>query len=221
MIRKSAKTLVASTLALLSACEVTSELAFSSHNSLEAPASAFSSWPEEGSTVDWSRPRLAQLRIDIAPDEKTISAQSFPVVVTNDSAQPLNVWREWCSWGYQNVSFKLIDSDGVQAIIHRPTTSWNANFPMPALLLPGEHHVRLVNLFDGSWLEGDARVDPKRWAGRRKLRLQAVFTIPPSRDDTRTEAQLWNGTAESPVREYHVQVSPSAVEKERARRLMP
>ena len=39
-------------------------------------------------------------------------SQHFHVVVTNVSDESVRLWREWCSWGYFNLSFRVTDEEG-------------------------------------------------------------------------------------------------------------
>jgi hypothetical protein len=39
-------------------------------------------------------------------------SEHFYVVVTNVSGEPIRLWKEWCSWGY----FNLSDSTGLQVL---------------------------------------------------------------------------------------------------------
>ena len=39
--------------------------------------------------------------------KRTLDLKAVPVVVANGSAADLRVWREWCSWGWFQLSFEI------------------------------------------------------------------------------------------------------------------
>src|SRR5947208_270066 len=39
-------------------------------------------------------------------------SQHFYVVATNVSGQSIRLWREWCSWGYYNLTFQVTGREG-------------------------------------------------------------------------------------------------------------
>ena len=51
--------------------------------------------------------------------ELYMPSQHFYVVVTNVSREPLKLWREWCSWGYSNLSFQTIGPAGKTILIKK------------------------------------------------------------------------------------------------------
>ena|SRR5579871_5093064 len=92
----------------------------------------------------------------------------FYVVVKNQSDKPVTVWNEWCSWGYFALSFEAITPDGKRYDIKKKDRGWDANFPDPFVIQPGEYFVMPVRLSE-------------EWQGfpnkQQKLKLRAHYKI--------------------------------------------
>src|SRR5689334_7045545 len=52
----------------------------------------------------------------------------FHVTLTNKTKQPIRLWKEWCSWGYFNLSFEARGADGKVTRIHKRDRGWDKNF---------------------------------------------------------------------------------------------
>jgi hypothetical protein len=121
----------------------------------------------------------------------------FHVVITNNSQQPQNLLREESSWGWETMSFELIDEKGNKYLIHRTSVSWLDNAPVYWVLKPGEDYVRDICF---------AQIDQgeKSWAGfpeqltnggNLKVKMKAIFEV--TLDKGFDGAPLWHGRIES------------------------
>jgi len=120
----------------------------------------------------------------------------FHVVVTNLATAPIRVWKEWCSWGYFDLSFEARDATGRSFVISKKNRGWDKNFPCPIAIGGGRSWVIDVNLDPSIWLNSPLSND----TGKATLRLKAVFEI---REDERSrEERVWTGKVTSPAGEY-------------------
>lgn len=98
----------------------------------------------------------------------------FHVILTNISGRKLNVWKEWCSAGWYNLSFEVQRADGTKFNLHKSTRGWSWNSPDPYLVLPHRSFVYSVSLNE-DW--GPNKV----WTGfpsvfyQEPVKLTAVF----------------------------------------------
>lgn len=76
---------------------------------------------------------------------------TVPVVLTNLSERPMRVWRDWCSWGYENVSLEFRDARGHVWTCRKKPGTWFKNYPDFAELGAGESMVVMVKLDAGVW----------------------------------------------------------------------
>lgn len=139
------------------------------------------------------------LRISISlpkrGDQRTLSvgdsAAEFHVVLTNVSAAPIRLWKEWCSWGYFNLSFELQLGDDKPVPIVKLERGWDKNYPDAVEIPPGEHLVLPVRLRGDEWkLEFG-----KKEAGPWPARLRAFYDVSP--DDESRRLGVWTGRVES------------------------
>src|SRR4051812_27123537 len=77
--------------------------------------------------------------------------QSFYVVVTNVSKEPVRLWKEWCSWGYFTLSFEMTDDKGKVTPITKKVRGWDKNHPDWMLVGPGDSMVFAVNFDESLW----------------------------------------------------------------------
>jgi hypothetical protein len=120
----------------------------------------------------------------------------FHVVVTNTSKQAQRLWRDWCSWGYYNLSLEQVDANGRAVPIKKGVRVWSKNYPDWFELPPGEHYVIEVQLTDTDWeLPAKGSLAPKS-------SLRAVYQIP--EDDQTQERSVWTGRIVSPVQTYTI-----------------
>lgn len=116
----------------------------------------------------------------------------FHVVVTNVSPRPIRLWRDWCSWGYFNLSFVGTERDGKAFTVKRKLRGWDKNYPDWMMIAPGDHMVHDVFFQDGTW-----EYDPAPTVGRLwRVRLRAEFEVPA--DDQTKEHGVWTGRVASP-----------------------
>jgi hypothetical protein len=74
--------------------------------------------------------RAADWAIDVVPsdsgkEKKVISIYDpFCVVLTNVTDHDLTVWKEWCSWGYFNLTFEFTGKDGKVVQVKKMGQEW-------------------------------------------------------------------------------------------------
>jgi hypothetical protein len=131
-------------------------------------------------------------------------ASHFHVVIANVSKDPIRVWKEWCSWGYEALSFEALDVDGRSLVISKIPGEWNKNYPDPFEIAPGGPMVVDVSLDPSTWQNS-----PLAGAsGKADLRLKAVYEIRPDRDSERMK--VWTGRAVSEQLQYTLYWTPKA-----------
>lgn len=144
----------------------------------------------------------ADLSVAIAAPEhfgkRSIDAGgTFNIVLSNTAKHEVRVWREWCSWGYFQLSFVVRDADdkdAEQVVIRKKGRGWDKNYPDYWTLAPGEPLVWPVKLESGDWdlgpLEGKLR--------GRKLAVKAVFMSDKSSQSE--QDGVWSGNISSAER---------------------
>jgi hypothetical protein len=118
------------------------------------------------------------------------------VVITNTSGSPVRLWREWCSWGYFNLSFVVADERGRTATVTKRPRGWDKNFPDWSIVPPGDHMVFAVS-FDASIWQGAPL--PER-GGSRTIKMRAVYEV--SADEEAKKRGVWIGRISSPEGVY-------------------
>ncbi|WP_165227914.1 hypothetical protein [Aquisphaera insulae] len=78
-------------------------------------------------------------------------SRHFHVVITNVSPRSVRLWKEWCSWGYFNLSFRVTDEAGASVQARKKDRGWDRNFPDFDIIPPGSHHVREVTFDPTTW----------------------------------------------------------------------
>lgn len=120
---------------------------------------------------------------------------AFHVVVENTSSQPVNLWREWCSWGWYNLSFEIIDDAGNATPLRKKMRAWTKNYPDSCTVAPGSYFVYTVDFDPKIWEKPPLPREGKHHT----VKLRAVFGV---RDDAEArEHGVWTGRVTSPVRE--------------------
>jgi hypothetical protein len=100
--------------------------------------------------ADWS--------IDVVPESSGSGKQfisihdPFYVVLTNATDHDLNVWKEWCSWGYFNLSFEFTGKNGQVFHVKKKDTGFTVNVPDGYVVKSGKHFVLGVTLKSQDWL---------------------------------------------------------------------
>lgn len=115
---------------------------------------------------------------------------SFYVVLTNTSGRDLSVWREWCSWGYNSLSFQVTLPGGKPFHVKKKPRGWKKNFPDPFVVKKGNHFVYSIR-FDNIW-EGF----PEDWKNR-KVKIKAVYEVK-DEDGQAKRHKVWTGKIGSP-----------------------
>ena len=99
-----------------------------------------------------------QLAIRIVPTDAKAATirldapgQHFHVVLTNVSKQPVRLWREWCSWGYYALSFRVTAGNGKQTTVKKLPRVWTKNLPDWMQLGPGDHMIFEVTFDPTVW----------------------------------------------------------------------
>jgi len=75
----------------------------------------------------------------------------FSVVLTNLTDHDLTLWKEWCSWGYFNLSFELTGKDGKVVKVSKAGRGWTRNGPAPYVVAPGKPFVLNVTFKSQDW----------------------------------------------------------------------
>ena len=147
----------------------------------------------------------AALTVEIASPEHfgrrlLVIDQGFPVIVSNVSNQPVRVWRDWCSWGYQQLSFEVTDDTGRTSTVRRKEHPFLKNYPDFWTLGAHEPLVLSVALIPDLWeSDGVPLPDIKGKA----LTLRAVFAA--AEDDQSRGNKVWSGRVQSTSRLYEFQ----------------
>jgi hypothetical protein len=123
---------------------------------------------------------------------KEIRDTTFHVVVANNSGKPINLWREWCSWGYPNLSFEVDLGDGKIVMLKKKAGEWTKNYPDFQTLKPGDLYVIPVK-FDGTLWE--LPIGKGEASKARDLKMRAVYHIETDEDSRKSE--VWTGRIES------------------------
>jgi hypothetical protein len=122
----------------------------------------------------------------------------FHVVITNNSKQPQNLLQEGSSWGWETMSFELVDENGNKYLICRnPVAIWTDNARVHWILKPGEHYVRdicFAQIYQGqnSWIGFPKRLTD---GGNLKVKMKAIFEV--ILDKGAFGEPLWHGRIES------------------------
>ncbi len=130
--------------------------------------------------------------------------QGILVVVTNVSAAPVRVWRDWCSWGFQQLSFEITDDAGHSWTVSRKDHPFFKNYPDYWTLGPGEPLVLNIALTTDLWESPEAAgALPIADLKGKAVTMRAIFAA--SADDQSRENNVWTGRVTSTPRTYEVQ----------------
>ena len=122
----------------------------------------------------------------------------FWVVLTNISKEPIRVWREWCSWGWYSLSFRVTDEKGVTTEVKKAARGWTKNYPDATVLQPGDHMVYEVAFDPETWPTAPL---PEKGQSR-KVIMTAVFAI--EADQDAKKGKVWTGEVASPASSYTI-----------------
>jgi hypothetical protein len=74
-------------------------------------------------------------------------SRPFHVILTNATNHNLVVWKDWCSWGYFNLSFEFKGKDGKIIKVEKDTrVGWTRNGPAEFVVLPGCAYTFTIDL---------------------------------------------------------------------------
>jgi hypothetical protein len=125
-------------------------------------------------------------------------SQHFAIVLTNIGSHPIRLWRNWCSWGYFNLSFKVQDQEGRTFVVKRKQRPWNKNYPDWMIIPPGDHMVIKVAFGSSKWQNSPL---PKPGL-QRVVKLQAVYESAESKEAKKHG--VWCGKVSSPENTYTI-----------------
>lgn len=110
----------------------------------------------------------------------------FHVVLTNTSATPLNLWKDWTSWGQKCLTLVLQQPSKTSGIVRLPLRAVDRDFPDFWILSPGESLVLEINMTDPAW-----RGLPDLYGESIRGSLQAIYEI--KQDYLTDEFNIWTG----------------------------
>ena len=120
----------------------------------------------------------------------------FHVVLTNTSKQPVNVWRDWNSWGYSALSFEVTDDKGKTWKVQKGPRGWDKNFPDYWTVAAHENLVLDVYFADAdTWQRF-----PRPTGGPQTYTMRAVFETSP--DEESKKYSVWTGRVVSTADKY-------------------
>jgi len=158
----------------------------------------FSSMAQQNSAV------ALAIRIDptggMQPGSGRISlfdaSRHFSVILTNVGKSPVRLWKDWCSWGYFNLSFEMTDQNGRRVIVSRKMKVWEKNFPAWTTVAAGDQMVIDVTFDPAIWRNPPALEGAKE----RTISLRAIYESTAGKDAN--EHQIWTGKIASPENTY-------------------
>lgn len=116
---------------------------------------------------------------------------SFNVDLENISNQDLYIWKEWCSWGYFNLTFQVMTNTGQNFEIHKDQiTSWTKNYPDRLVIPSKSKHTFIVNCSEWKGF-------PAEWISQ-KVKIKAVYKIEEQDDFWKEFGSVWTGVIFSP-----------------------
>ena len=140
-------------------------------------------------------------------------APHFNVAIQNISTQPIRIWDEDNSWGYDNLTLEIsvINSKLLRQSIRlvRISTNWFKNFGEFSILAPGEMIMREVDIevpndHPGAQVQKDRRpyrgFPMESMAVTTSCRMRAVYTVEP--DLLAKQEGVWTGRIASPEHTY-------------------
>ena len=120
-------------------------------------------------------------------DRRYLRLKGFHLLFTNTSADPVAVWRDWCSWGWFCPHLTIV-LGGKSYDFKRAERDWTKNYPDAFWILPGEHYILPIRLLGDEWVQpADFQPDFDTPA-----KVTCTFTIP--EDGATQEQGVWTGT---------------------------
>ncbi|MGB0775989.1 MAG: hypothetical protein ACPGUY_09085 [Akkermansiaceae bacterium] len=113
---------------------------------------------------------------------------NFYIILHNVSGREQRVWRDWCPWGYDNLSLIAELDNGKKVTLTRTPNKWDKTYPDAALIPAGKSYVFAV------------RLAGKTWSGLEKLnaapfKLTVRYRIKASPEAK--QKRVWVGEAQS------------------------
>ncbi|GAA4362923.1 hypothetical protein GCM10023185_31240 [Hymenobacter saemangeumensis] len=129
------------------------------------------------------------------------SSSHFHVLLTNTSAQPINIFEEWNTWGYYNLFFELTYPDGRKKTVSKGAENWYRNFPSTTVIPAGRSFVFDVNFDNDSthrpyWY--NSVLNEKGYST--ECRMRAIYHCEDS--EIAHKKRAWTGTLTSETRDY-------------------
>jgi hypothetical protein len=115
----------------------------------------------------------------------------FHVVIRNVTDRPLRLWREWCSWGYFNLSLAVELPGGKSVEVKKKARGWDKNYPDWEEIGPREVAVREIHYGGPEW----ENFPLEKAQDGLELKLQAVFAVDSDKDAS--THGVWTGRAAS------------------------
>jgi hypothetical protein len=140
----------------------------------------------DGLSIGFARTEYAAPPISVGLSSK------FKITFYNDSDKPVTLVTEGCSWGYEMISFEIMNPGHGGTPISRKPRPWRRNAPIPFQVGPHEAFLRSIDFGDGTWVGFPAGIagSPDGWKVRAVLRLTA--------DGILTTPKFWTGEIASP-----------------------
>ena len=151
--------------------------------------------------VAWARrdehtPLSVSIAVPIRGKHRSIENAQFHVVVRNISTHNVNLWREWCSWGYFNLSFEVSDENGKTWLVNKKNRGWGKNYPDYCTVEPNGNLVIDVTLNPDTWEN-----PPRPEAGKSlTVTLRALFQVAETEESKKHE--VWTGKVVSEAKQY-------------------
>jgi len=118
--------------------------------------------------------------------------KNFHVVLRNVSNKSQNIWQDSNSWGYDALTFEVMDESGKKWVTKKILASFDQNGPMFWTLKPNESLVIDVSFAD------DQKSDWQKWKGfphNQTVSMQAIFEI--RKDAWSQKYSVWTGRGAS------------------------
>lgn len=154
------------------------------------------------------------LKVSIGSIELRPNDPHINVVLQNTSAKPINVYAEWNSWGYDNLTLQITKLDGKvldePLIINKGLMVWLRNGPTTEAIAPGEAIVREVRLHLPDQ-QSSIRNGQYYWefpfppqSASRQISMRAVFENDQNVTFGQEKNPVWTGRVASPFKEYDI-----------------
>jgi hypothetical protein len=137
----------------------------------------------------------------------SVPADHFHVLLTNDSAEPVNLFEEWNSWGYWGLSFEIIYPNGQKVKAVKTDKEWNKNFPSTVTIAPHGFYLFEVTMNTNPkngdvWKNSVLNYKSKSNRAWISCRMRAIYSIESSEDAIKEKA--WTGAISSPEGSYTI-----------------